>query len=127
MLRQVTFDLQTSSEEVLVILSGLEKQSRDRVERGQAEARHLVYRAEWVLGIVSALTLLLSIWISFVLPRQAVRPLVDLRDAVDHAVSGKYEIEFDVRGHGEVVELAKSVRNLIVQSRQTSLDRSIPA
>jgi methyl-accepting chemotaxis protein len=118
--RLLTADLQTSSQEVLRNLSDLEKQSWDRVEGGHTEARHLVQSAEWVLGIVSAITLLLSIWISFVLPRQVVRPLVDLRDAVDHAASGNYEVEFEVRGNGEVVDLAKSVRNLIAHAQQTA-------
>ena len=35
-----------------------------------------------------ALTLLLSVWISFLLPRQVVKPLVELREAVDHARVG---------------------------------------
>jgi CHASE3 domain sensor protein len=122
-LRKVTADLQGTSQQVLHYLSDLEKRSRDRVEKGHDEARALVHSAEWVLGTVSVLTLLLSIWISFVLPRQVVRPLIDLREAVDHAISGNYEIEFQVQGHGEVVDLAKSVRNLIAQTRGTDLDR----
>ena len=44
-----------------------------------------IYRAEWVLSIVCGLTLLLSVWISFVLPRQVVKPLQELKEAVDHA------------------------------------------
>jgi HAMP domain-containing protein len=70
------------------------------------------------LGIVSALTLLLSIWVSFVLPRAVVRPLVELRAAVDRAAAGDYEIEFDVQGEGEVVALAASVRSLIDHVRE---------
>jgi CHASE3 domain sensor protein len=126
-LRQVSFELQTSSQEALVVLSDLEKRSRERVERGHDQARHLVHGAEWVLGIVSGLTLLISIWISFVLPGQVVKPLTDLREAVDHAVSGNYKVEFEVRGHGEVVDLAKSVRDLIAHTRATSLNQSKPA
>jgi len=121
-LRQTSFELQTSSQEALRVLSDLEKRSGERVERGHEQARHLVHGAEWVLGIVSGLTLLMSIWISFVLPGQVVKPLTDLRQAVDHAVSGNYKVEFDVRGHGEVVDLAKSVRNLIAHTRRTSLN-----
>jgi CHASE3 domain sensor protein len=120
-LRQVPVELQTSSQEALRVLSDLEMRSRERVERGHEQARHLVHGAEWVLGIVSGLTLLISIWISFVLPRQVVKPLTDLREAVDHALSGNYKVEFDVRGHGEVVDLAKSVRDLIAQTRTTNL------
>jgi methyl-accepting chemotaxis protein len=126
-LRQVPFELQISSQEALRVLSDLEKRSRERVERGHEQARHLVHSAEWVLGIVSGLTLLMSIWISFVLPGQVVKPLTDLRKAVDHAVSGNYKVEFEVRGHGEVVDLAKSVRNLIAQTRRTTLNQSKPA
>jgi nitrogen fixation/metabolism regulation signal transduction histidine kinase len=62
---------------------------------------------------VSALTFLLSVWISFVLPRQVVKPLLDLKEAVDQAASGNFQIDFEVRGEGEVVEVAKSVRRLI--------------
>jgi CHASE3 domain sensor protein len=122
-LRKVTSDLQASSHDVLRILSDLEMRSRSRVERGHNEARRLVHSVEWVLGIVSVVTLLLSIWISFVLPRRVVSPLVDLREAVDHAVSGNYEVEFELRGDGEVVDLARSVRNLIAHTRRATLNR----
>jgi hypothetical protein len=35
---------------------------------------------------------------------------------VDHAASGNYLIDFELKGEGEVVELAKSVRNLIAHA-----------
>ena len=118
-LRRVTSDLQISSQEVLHILSDLEMRGWARVEDDHERTRHLVYRAEWVLSIVSGLTLLLSVWISFVLPRQVVKPLIELRTAVDHAVSGNYEIEFELQGEGELVNLARSIRNLISHARLT--------
>jgi CHASE3 domain sensor protein len=124
-LRQVPVELQISSQEALRVLSDLEMRSRERVERGHEQARRLVHGAEWVLGIVSGLTLLISIWISFVLPRQVVKPLTDLREAVDHALSGNYKVDLDVRGHGEVGDLARSVRDLIAQTRTTSLKSSV--
>jgi CHASE3 domain sensor protein len=117
-LRRVTPALQASSEKVLQVASELETRSWARVQHDHTEARHLLYRAEWVLSIVSGLTLLLSVWISFVLPRQVVKPLMELKEAVDHAASGNYLIDFELRGEGEVVELAKSVRNLIAHVRQ---------
>jgi signal transduction histidine kinase len=46
-----------------------------------------------------------------------VKPLTDLKEAVDHAAAGNYEIEFNVKGDGEVVELADSVRDLIAHAR----------
>jgi CHASE3 domain sensor protein len=119
-LRRVTPVLQDSSEQVLKLASELEARGWERVERDHEEARHLLHRAEWVLSIVSALTLLFSVWISFVLPRQVVKPLVELREAVDHAVSGNYRIDFELRGEGEVVELAKSVRSLIERLQQAA-------
>jgi len=81
-----------------------------------------------VLIIVSGLTLLVSIAISFVLPRQVVKPLVDLKTAVDHAAAGNYEIAFQVKGEGEVVQLARSVRNLIahVREKKTNSDATPP-
>jgi CHASE3 domain sensor protein len=107
-----------SSEKVLQIASELEARSWERVRRDHQEARHLLYSAEWVLSIVSGLTLLLSVWISFVLPRQVVKPLLELKAAVDDAAAGNYLVDFELRGEGEVVELAKSVRNLIVHVRE---------
>ena len=118
-LRQVTPALQASSQKVLQVSSELEARGWDRVQRDHREARHLLSRAEWVLSTVSALTLLLSIWISFVLPRQVVKPLLELREAVDHAASGNYQIDFELQGEGELVQLAKSVRNLIAHVKQT--------
>jgi CHASE3 domain sensor protein len=116
--RQATVDLGTSSDAVLRLAGDLEKRSWERVQRNHEEAGALLRRAEWVLGIVSALTLLLSVWVSFILPRAAVRPLVDLKAAVDHAAAGNYEIEFDLQGEAEVVQLAASVRNLIAHLRE---------
>ena len=115
-LRQVTRDLQASSQLVLQRTSELGSRSWARVQRDHQDARYLLHRAEWVLSIVSGLTLLLSVWISFVLPRQVVKPLLDLREAVDHAATGNYLIDFELRGEGEVVELAKSVRALIAHA-----------
>ncbi len=119
-LRQAAPALQNSSEQVLQGASELEARSWERVQYDHAEARHLLYSAEWVLSIVSGLTLLLSIWISFVLPRQVVKPLVELRQAVDDAIAGNYLIDFELRGQGEIVELAKSVRRLIEHVQQTA-------
>jgi methyl-accepting chemotaxis protein len=79
----------------------------------------MISRAEWSLTIVSAITLLVSIWISFVLPQQVVKPLLSLKDAVDHAAAGNYAIEFDIQGEGEVVQLAQSIRRLISHMRET--------
>ena len=112
-LRQVAPALQTSGQQVLQVASQLQSRSWRHVMHDREEAQHLLYRAEWVLSIVSGLTLLLSVWISFVLPRQVVKPLQELREAVDHAASGNYLVDFELRGQGEVVELAKSVRRLI--------------
>lgn len=83
----------------------------------------LLHRAEWILSIVSAFTIFLSIWMSLVLPRQVVKPLLTLKDAVDHAVSGNYQVDLELQGTGEVVELAKSVHSLITHftgARQTA-------
>ena len=117
-LRQVTEDLQASSQKLLQLASEIEKQNWHRVENDRSEARHLLLQAEWALGIVSFLTLLFSVWVSFILPRQVVKPLISLKEAVDQATAGNYEIEFDIRGEGEVVELARSVQNMLSAVRQ---------
>jgi len=117
-LQRVAPALQASSQQVLNVASELERRGWARVQRDHSDARRLLSRAEWVLSIVSVLTLVLSIWISFILPRQVVKPLVELRDAVDHAASGHYQIDFELRGEGELVDLAKSVRNLIAHVKQ---------
>jgi methyl-accepting chemotaxis protein len=117
-LRQATADLQTSSEQVRQLAAELESRSWGRVLHDHLRARRVIRRAEWVLGIVSALTLLVSIAASFILPRQVVKPLLALKEAVDHAAAGNYEIEFDVQGEGEVVQLAHSVNDLIAHVRE---------
>jgi nitrogen fixation/metabolism regulation signal transduction histidine kinase len=117
-LRKATLGLQSSSNRILRLSSRLEQESWDHVRRDHQHARQLVKRAEIVLIIVSSLTLILSVLVSFILPRQVVKPLVDLKAAVDHAAAGNYEIEFDVEGEGEVVQLANSVRRLIAQFRE---------
>lgn len=119
-LRQVTLDLQNSSQEILKSTAELEARNWQRVEEDHQQARHLIQEAEWALGSVSAFTFVLSVWISFILPRQVVQPLVSLKEAVDRAASGNYEIEFDIRGEGEMVQLADSVRNLVAHLRPST-------
>jgi CHASE3 domain sensor protein len=111
-LRQVTPDLRASSQEALQLTADMEQENWRRVQMDHQEARQLLHRAEWTLSIVSAVTLLFSVWASFVLPGQVAKPLVSLKEAVDHAATGNFEIDFEVHGGGEVVELAKSVQNL---------------
>jgi nitrogen fixation/metabolism regulation signal transduction histidine kinase len=117
-LRQVTPDLRASSQETLQLTSDMEQQNWKRVQMDHQEARQLLRRAEWTLSIVSVVTLLFSVWVSVILPRQVTKPLVSLKEAVDHAATGNYEIDFELHGDGEVVELAKSVQNLASLSRR---------
>ena len=120
-IRQTSRDMASASQQIINLSTALETRSWARVQRDHLRARALLMRAEIVGGIVSAITLLVSIWVSFTLPRQVVKPLTDLREAVDHAAAGNYEIEFNVKGQGEVVELADSVRNLIAHLREKQL------
>ena len=46
--------------------------------------------------------------------------MLSLKEAVDHAAAGNYEIEFDIQGEGEVVELANSIRLLIAHLREAT-------
>ena len=117
-LRQITSDLQISGRQVLDLASQLEGRNWGRIESDHRKAQRLISRAEWSLAIVSTITFLVSVWISFVLPRQVVKPLISLKEAVDHAAAGNYEIDFDIQGAGEVVELANSIRNLIAHLRE---------
>jgi CHASE3 domain sensor protein len=117
-LRQITVDLHNSGQGVLDFAAQLEARNWTRIESDHHKAQRLISRAEWSLTIVSAITFLVSVWISFVLPRQVVKPLLSLKEAVDHAAAGNYEIDFDIQGEGEVVELANSIRNLIAHVRE---------
>jgi HAMP domain-containing protein len=117
-LRLATVDLENSSQEILRRTSELESRSWKRVQEDHRQARHLINQAEWALGVVSVLTFLLSVWISFILPRQVVKPLLNLKQAVDRAAAGDSAIDFDIQGKGEVVELANSVRNLVERMHQ---------
>jgi methyl-accepting chemotaxis protein len=118
-LRQITSDLQKNGQTVLDLCSQLETRSWARIEGDHRRAQKLLSQAEWALGVVSAITFLVSVWISFILPRQVVKPLLSLKEAVDHAAAGNYEIEFDIKGAGEVADLANSIRNLIAHVQAT--------
>jgi signal transduction histidine kinase len=111
--RQFASDIESSSQRVFHLTSALEERIWQRVQEDHRKAQGLLRRAEWVLSIVSTVVILLSVWISFVLPREIIKPLISLKHAVDDAVSGNYQIEFELEGKGEVVDLAKSVCNLI--------------
>jgi nitrogen fixation/metabolism regulation signal transduction histidine kinase len=117
-LRQTSEDLANASQRIINLATGIESRGWQRVQKDHRRARALLIRAEVIGGIISFITLLVSVWVSFILPRQVVKPLTDLKQAVDHAAAGNYEIEFDVKGDGEVVELADSVRNLIAHLRE---------
>lgn len=117
-LRQATQSLESSSNTILHLSTQLEVESWDRVREDHQHARHLVDHAEWVLAIVSVLTVLISVLVSYILPRQVVKPLMDLKSAIDHAAAGNYAIEFEVRGKGEVAQVARSVQDLITHVSQ---------
>jgi CHASE3 domain sensor protein len=122
-LGQITVDLHNSGQGVLDLASQLETRNWSRIESDHHKAQRLISRAEWSLTIVSAITFLVSVWISFVLPRQVVKPLLSLKEAVDHAAAGNYEIDFEIQGEGEVVELANSIRHLIAHVRESQVAR----
>jgi nitrogen fixation/metabolism regulation signal transduction histidine kinase len=124
-IRQTSRQLAAASQRIINLSTDLESRGWRRVQDDRERARALLIRAEVVGGIVSLITLLVSVWVSFLLPRQVVKPLTDLKAAVDHAAAGNYEIEFDVKGHGEVVELADSVRNLIAHVRERHNGESV--
>jgi CHASE3 domain sensor protein len=116
-LQRITDDLQTSSQETQREASLLESVNWERVQKDHAEAGQLIRQAEWALGTVSFITLLISVWVSYTLPLQVIKPLLNLKQAIDHAAEGNYEVEFDVEGKGEVVELVESLRHLFVVVR----------
>jgi len=115
--RRYASDIESASREVFDVTSGLEARNWQRVQDDHRNAQRILRRAEWVLSIVSAIVILLSIWITFTLPREIVKPLISLKNAVDDAASGNYQIEFELEGEGEIVDLAKSVCNLISHIR----------
>jgi len=118
-LAHLTGDLQASSAMVLQVLATLQTENWKRVEADHRQARRLMRQAEWALSIVSALTLIFSIWVSLFLPRQVVKPLISLREAVDHAAEGRGLTDFEIQGKGEVAELARSVQRLIARLQQS--------
>jgi CHASE3 domain sensor protein len=111
--RRYASEIESSSQQVFDLTSVLEARIWQRVQEDHRKAQRLLRRAEWVLSIVSAVVILLSVWITFTLPREIVKPLISLKDAVNDAASGNYQIEFELEGKGEIVDLAESVRNLI--------------
>jgi methyl-accepting chemotaxis protein len=112
-LRLLTAEMQATSQHLPGFASHLEAENWKRVQQDHEQVRGLLHDAEWVLTIVSAITFLLSIWIGFVLPRAVVKPLVNLKNAVDHAAAGKDPVEFELTGEGEIIDLARSIDELI--------------
>jgi methyl-accepting chemotaxis protein len=53
-----------------------------------------------------------SVVVHYILPRQVVKPLLELKKFVDHAAAGNFEVQLDVQGKGEVAEQAVSLRNI---------------
>jgi methyl-accepting chemotaxis protein len=124
-LQRLTEDLQNSSDQVLGQSAQLEAVNWTRVKSDHAQARNLLHEAEWALSVVSVLTLLISIWVSYILPRQVVKPLLSLKEAIDHAAGGNYEIEFDVQGKGEIVDLVDSLRRMLDSLRMKTQPEKI--
>jgi methyl-accepting chemotaxis protein len=115
----ITNDLQASSGAVLQILSELEVKNWTAVQEDHRQARGLLHQAEWTLSIISVLTFLLSVWISFILPKQVVLPLFKLKRAVDRAIADGHKDDANVRAEGELGELAKSIRRLLEQVHES--------
>ncbi len=111
--RRYASDIESSSHEVFDLTSGLEARTWQRIQDDHKDAQRLLRHAEWVLSTVSAVVVLLSVWITFTLPREIVKPLISLKNAVDDAASGTFQIEFELDGKGEIVDLARSVCKLI--------------
>jgi methyl-accepting chemotaxis protein len=124
-LRHATQDLRSASNDIIRAARDLEVRGAERVSRDHGEARELIVNAEIWFIVVSSLTFILSVLASLILPREVVRPLLDLRRAVDHAAAGNYEIEFYTQGGGEVVQLANSVRDLIAHVRDKSAHTAV--
>src|ERR1700740_3506341 len=62
-LKQIGDDLQKSGERVMDLASQLEGRNWRRIEDDHQKAGQLISQAEWALGIVSAITFLVSVWI----------------------------------------------------------------
>jgi len=54
----------------------------------------------------------------FHIASSVVKPLLNLKEAVDRAAAGDCAIDFDIQGKGEVAQLADSVRNLVERMHQ---------
>ncbi len=116
-LEKISADLQESSRNLLTLTSAMQTRNWNRVQDDHAEARHLLSQAEWSLGTVSLLTFLFSVWVSFVLPRQVVQPLVRLKEAVDRAAKNQEGLELEISGAGEITQLAESIQHMILRTR----------
>ena len=64
-IRQTSRDLAAASQRIINLSTELESRSWQRVQKDHERARALLIRAEVVGGIVSIITLLVSIWVSF--------------------------------------------------------------
>jgi CHASE3 domain sensor protein len=118
-LEKISADLQDSSQSLLTASAAMETRNWDRVQRDHQQARHLIRQAEWALGSVSFLTFLFSVLVSFILPRQVVKPLVRLKEAVDRVAENKEGTELEIGGAGEITQLAESIQHLILRLRHS--------
>jgi HAMP domain-containing protein len=50
---------------------------------------------------------------------------LSLKEAIDHAAAGDNEIEFDVRGKGEIVDLVESLRRMLDSLRPKTRSEKI--
>jgi CHASE3 domain sensor protein len=119
-LEKISADLQESSQSLLTATSEIETRNWNRVQQDHAQARHLIHQAEWALGSVSFFTFLFSVWVSFVLPRQVVKPLVRLKEAVDRVAENREGTELEISGAGEITQLAESIQHLILRLRHSA-------
>ncbi len=116
-MERLSTDLQNISQEFMTLTSELETRNWNRVQMDHQEARHLIHQAEWALGTVSAFTFLFSVWVSFILPRQVVSPLVRLKEAVDRVAESREAVELEISGTGEITQLAASIQHMIMRLR----------
>ena len=119
-LEKLSSDLQAASQNIMTLTSDVETRNWNRVQADHQQARRLIHQAEWALGIVSVLTFLFSVWVSFILPRQVVIPLVRLKEAVDRVAEGRGELELEISGKGEITQLASSIQHMVMRLRHAA-------
>lgn len=103
-----------------VVLSGSRDEINQQLKRAKSEANQVYQyldRSSLIFTVVTDVSILIGLFISFQVPRSIARPIKELTEISDNISKGRMNKPVKVSGSREIEELAKSIERLRVATQ----------